>query len=105
MIIAIRFTDILWPILLLATIGGVFGFLIAIFSKFFYVKTDTRIEEVCDMLPGYNCGGCGKAGCKALAEDIVNSKIDPKICTPLKEEQAQIIREYLKKIIEKENIN
>lgn len=33
---------------------------------------DPRIDEVEALLPGANCGGCGYAGCRALAEHIVN---------------------------------
>ncbi|MBD3225786.1 MAG: RnfABCDGE type electron transport complex subunit B [Caldithrix sp.] len=40
-------------------------------SKKFYVYEDPRIEEVTELLPGANCGGCGFAGCSAYAEHVV----------------------------------
>jgi len=40
-------------------------------AKKFYVFEDPRIGQVEDLLPGANCGGCGKAGCKAFAEMLV----------------------------------
>lgn len=43
-------------------------------AKRFYVYEDPRIGQVEEMLPGANCGGCGKAGCKSFAEAIVDGE-------------------------------
>jgi Na+-translocating ferredoxin:NAD+ oxidoreductase RNF subunit RnfB len=59
--------------LLLASIGFIAAVILFFVSKVFYVYEDPRIEEVADKLPLANCGGCGFAGCKALAEAIVNA--------------------------------
>lgn len=40
-------------------------------AKKFYVYEDPRIGQTENLLPGANCGGCGKAGCKAFAESLV----------------------------------
>ena len=40
-------------------------------SRKFSVKEDERIGKVLSCLPGANCGGCGYAGCQALAEAFV----------------------------------
>ncbi|MDR1681619.1 MAG: RnfABCDGE type electron transport complex subunit B [Prevotellaceae bacterium] len=37
----------------------------------FHVEDDGRIDDVEALLPGVNCGGCGFAGCRALAEAAV----------------------------------
>ena len=37
----------------------------------FKVEEDPRIDDVEKMLPGANCGGCGYAGCRAMAEAMV----------------------------------
>lgn len=42
-------------------------------SKVFKVEEDPRIDEVQAYLPNANCGGCGFAGCRAMAEAIVKS--------------------------------
>ncbi len=65
---------ILWAVLILLGIGLIFGIILAIASKVLYVKEDERIDEVVKMLPGANCGACGYAGCRALAEAIVSKK-------------------------------
>jgi len=37
----------------------------------FKVVEDPLIDEIAEVLPGANCGGCGKAGCRAMAEAFV----------------------------------
>lgn len=66
--------NILIAFLILAGIGLILGLGLAIAAKVFYVKEDKRIEEVSKMLPNYNCGACGYAGCKDLAEAIIKGK-------------------------------
>ena len=45
---------ILWGILILAGLGLVLGFLLALAAKFLHVEEDKRIKAVEDMLPGAN---------------------------------------------------
>ena len=89
--------DILWAILILLGIGLVLGLGLAIAAKVLYVKEDERIEEVAKKLPNYNCGSCGYAGCKALAEAIVTGKeSNLRKCKPGKEDaNFKPIIEYL----------
>jgi len=94
----------LWAILVLALVGAIFGVLIAILSKVLYVQEDTRIEDVTNMLPGYNCGGCGKSGCHGLATAIVEDGASPDSCKPIKKEQAEKIKEYLKQALEEAKV-
>ena len=65
---------VLYAILILMGIGLIFGLVLAIASVVLYVKEDERINEVEKMLPGANCGSCGYAGCRSLAEAIVKHK-------------------------------
>lgn len=55
---------------LLAFLSAVILFFIA---QKFKVYEDPRIDEVQELLPAANCGGCGFAGCRNLAEAIVKS--------------------------------
>ena len=55
--------QILIAIGILGGLGLVFGLVLAIASKVFYVETDPRLDELNECLPGANCGGCGYAGC------------------------------------------
>ena len=40
-------------------------------SQKFAVFEDPRIDQVMEVLPGANCGGCGFAGCRNFAESMV----------------------------------
>ena len=55
--------NVLYALLTLGILGGVFGLVLAIASKVFEVKVDPRLAEIQDNLPGANCGGCGYPGC------------------------------------------
>lgn len=47
----------------------------------FKVEEDPRIDEVEKMLPGANCGGCGFAGCRGMADALVkNDDISALFC-------------------------
>ena len=89
--------EILWAVLVLLGIGLVLGVGLAVAAKILYVKEDERIEEVAKRLPNYNCGSCGYAGCKAMAEAIVAGKEESlRKCKPGKEElNFKPIIEYL----------
>lgn len=89
--------EILWAILILLGLGLILGLGLAIAAKILHVKEDERIEEVAKKLPNYNCGSCGYAGCKSLAEAIVTGKEDNlKKCKPGKEDlNFKPIIEYL----------
>lgn len=89
--------EILWAFLILLGIGLLFGIILAIFSIVLKVKEDERIEEVTKRLPNYNCGSCGYAGCKGLAEAIIKGEeTNLKKCRPGKEDtNFKPIIEYL----------
>ena len=65
---------ILWSILILGGLGLVFGIGLVLFGVLFHVEEDERIKEVEKMLPNYNCGACGYAGCHQMAEALVSGK-------------------------------
>ena len=89
--------EILWAVLILLGVGAILGLGLAIAAKLLHVKEDERIEEVAKRLPNYNCGSCGFAGCKGLAEAIVTGKEENlRKCKPGKEDaNFKPIIEYL----------
>ena len=72
-------------------IGLVVGAVLSIAAKVFEVKTDPKIAEICDNLPGANCGGCGYAGCSACAEAIVKGEAPVNACPSLSQDALDII--------------
>ena len=72
--------NILFALMWFVVLGGLLGLALAIAAKVFAVKVDERIPEIQEKLPGANCGGCGYAGCAALAEAIVKGEAKPTAC-------------------------
>lgn len=89
--------EILWASLILLGLGLILGLGLAIAAKIFFVKEDERIDVVEKKLPGYNCGSCGYAGCRQMAENIVSGKEENlRKCRPGKEDlNFKPILEYL----------
>jgi Na+-translocating ferredoxin:NAD+ oxidoreductase subunit B len=57
----------------LGAIGSLAAVILYMVAQKFKVIEDPRIDLVAEHLPGANCGGCGLAGCRALAEAIVKA--------------------------------
>ena len=87
--------NILYAAMWFAVIGGVMGILLAVASKIFHVEVDERIDQITEELPGANCGGCGYAGCGALAEAIVKGEAKTSACVAGSEEIAKKIAEIM----------
>ena len=64
---------ILYSVLILGAVAAGAAMILFLVAKKFKVDEDPRIDEVSDLLPGANCGGCGYAGCRALAEALVKA--------------------------------
>ncbi|NQU38749.1 MAG: RnfABCDGE type electron transport complex subunit B [Lentisphaerae bacterium] len=67
------------------TIGGAglaCSGLLALAARFLSVEEDPRVEEVTNILPGANCGGCGFAGCANYAEAIIVDNAAINLCAP-----------------------
>lgn len=62
---------LLYTILTLCALGVLSAGILYVVAQKFRVEEDPRIDEAEKMLPGANCGGCGFAGCRGLAEALV----------------------------------
>jgi len=60
--------EVLIPAGVMGGLGLLLSLALLLAAKKFYVYEDPRIGQVEERLPGANCGGGGKAGCKAFAE-------------------------------------
>lgn len=80
-----------WSIGIMAVLGGVLGTVIGLFVKFFKVESDPRIDLVLELLPGANCGGCGKAGCSDFARALAKGETMPGNCPVSSAEQIAAI--------------
>lgn len=87
--------QIIIPVSIFAGLGLVFGVLLAIASKVFFVKTEESVAAITEVLPGANCGGCGYAGCAQLAQAIADGKAPVTACNAGGPETAKKIAEIL----------
>lgn len=71
---------ILTAVLVLGALGLGFGLLLIVANKVFEMPANPQRDAVRSALPGANCGGCGFAGCDALAEAIVEGKAPISAC-------------------------
>ncbi len=60
-------------IITLAGIGVLAALILFFAAKKFHVEEDPRIDQVEEVLPAANCGGCGFPGCRGFAEALVKA--------------------------------
>ncbi|MEG0094548.1 MAG: (Fe-S)-binding protein [Erysipelotrichaceae bacterium] len=86
----------LTAVVVMVILGALLGLGLGIADKFLKVEIDERVEKVTELLPGYNCGGCGYAGCSGLAQALVDGEVDTvSMCKPSKPEAKLTIANYL----------
>ncbi|MBL7081211.1 MAG: Fe-S protein [Candidatus Omnitrophica bacterium] len=66
--------------LVVGSLGLLFGLLLAVASKKFSLDVDPRVEKIIALLPGVNCGVCGKPGCKEFARALIKDEISLDAC-------------------------
>lgn len=87
-----------YTILTLCVLGAVLAAVLYFVAQKFKVEEDPRIDEVEKMLPGANCGGCGFAGCRGMAEALVkNDDISALYCPVGGGDVMKAIADYLGK--------
>lgn len=75
-----NFADIITAVIIIGSIGLLIGLFLGIASIVFKTETDEREEKILESLPGNNCGGCGYAGCSALASAILKGEAPVNTC-------------------------
>ena len=60
--------------------GLILGLFLGLADKKFKVETDEKVEMIRAELPGNNCGGCGYAGCDAVAKAIAAGEAEVSAC-------------------------
>lgn len=64
---------ILFTIITLVAIGAAAAIILYFVAQKFKVFEDPRIDQVEEVLPAANCGGCGFPGCRNFAETLVKT--------------------------------
>ncbi len=81
--------EIVVAVLVLGSLGLLFGLGLAVASKKFCVPTDPRLEKIVSCLPGANCGACGMPGCMGFAQALLRGEVSLDSCRAMEEEQRE----------------
>ena len=88
-------SEIVIAVVSLCVISSNIGISLSIAEKVFHVEVNELEVAVREVLPGSNCGGCGYAGCDALAKAIAEGGAPVTACPvggkPVAEEIAKIM--------------
>ena len=88
-------TAIIIAAVVIAATGIIVGIGLGLFGEKFKVEVDEKEQAIRDELPGNNCGGCGFAGCDALAKAIAAGQAPANACpvggAPVGEKIAAIL--------------
>lgn len=66
----------------LTLLGASLGFGLGIAARRFAVETDPLVDTLIAMMPGSNCGQCGRAGCAEAARLIAEGSAPVTCCPP-----------------------
>ncbi|MBP1582354.1 MAG: RnfABCDGE type electron transport complex subunit B [Victivallales bacterium] len=77
--------------LIFLLIGIVVGLAVALVVKFFGVQGNPLLEQISELMPGANCGGCGYAGCASYAKALAEREARPGACPSMSKEAAHQI--------------
>ena len=88
-------TRIFTPVLAMAALGLIFGVALAYALKIFGIEIDPKIFKIQSLLPGSNCGACGKPGCAGFAEALAKGEVIPSGCVVSNQEARKSIAQLL----------
>ena len=86
---------IITPVVAMAVLGLIFGVGLAYALKIFGIKIDPKIFKLISLLPGSNCGACGRPGCAGFAEALANGEATPAGCVVSNSEARKAMAETL----------
>ena len=81
--------DVLTALAVVASVGLIFGILLALFVHWFGIEEDEKTKKIRAVLPGINCGACGFKGCNDYAEALSKGTAKPNRCIPGAEDAAK----------------
>lgn len=88
-------TDALTAAVALAALAISLSGILLLAGRFLRVTEDPRLEPLVALLPGTNCGGCGKPGCRAFATALLAGEASPAGCSVSPPAAQQRIADFL----------
>lgn len=86
---------VIFSVLVLGALGGLFGAALSYASKIFRVKVNEKQAAVRECLAGANCGGCGYPGCDGYAAAVAAGEAPTNRCVAGGSEAAVKIAEIM----------
>jgi electron transport complex protein RnfB len=86
---------ILFPVVLLGSLGLLYSVVLALVSKKSHMHTDANVNKIELALPRVDCGACGYVTCAAFAKAVAKGKAEPVGCVPGGPETAHAIGDIL----------
>jgi len=87
--------SMIWALVIMGGLGVLFGAGLAVASRVFAIRRDSRVAQIEAVLPGANCGACGAPGCGGFAEGVVEGKYLVNGCTVGGSEVARKVAEIM----------
>ena len=87
--------SVIYAVIVLGVLGGIFGAILAFASKIFHVEVDPKQAAVRECLAGANCGGCGFPGCDGYAAAVAKGEAPVNKCVAAGPEAAAKIGEIM----------
>jgi len=95
---------LIYVIVTLSVIGVIAAIILYFIAEKFKVIEDPRIDQIAELLPAANCGGCGYAGCRNFAETIVkNESLDNVFCPVGGNDLLKLIGPVIGKVAEEKD--
>ena len=88
-------SDLLIALFLMSGLGALLSVGLAMADRRLRLDFDPRIDALTGMLPGVNCGACGRGGCRAFAEAVIAGLIVPSRCTVSDPAGIKAVTRYL----------
>jgi len=85
--------------IIIITVVALIMSLILVFAS---SKVDTKESKIRELLPGYNCGGCGYGSCDGMAKALSLGTGDIEKCRPMKKEEKEKLKEYIKEVLNRD---
>lgn len=70
----------MFHVFVLTIIGVLLALAIGLVAKYFGVEQDPRQDQLLELMPGANCGGCGFAGCADYVKAMLEGLAKPGSC-------------------------
>ena len=73
-LVILQTSNIILPAIISGGTALLLGAVILMVMRFFSVKDNPLVEELNEVLPGVNCGGCGYSGCAGYAAALASGQ-------------------------------